>query len=87
MCSRHQGDAPPYDLTATGPTCDGTTEAFRAGGWGIEDVPCTQSVALVSWRDYQGITRRSCVRHVRETQRRYGIAEEAPGWLHEEVGP
>jgi hypothetical protein len=81
MCS--QNDHPPYDP----PTCDGVTEAFRAGGWGIEDVPCTQQVGLVSWRDYSGQTRRSCVRHVRETQRRYGVMEENPGWLHEEVAP
>ena len=84
MCG--QGDAPPYDLIATVPHCDGSTEAIRSNGWGIEDVPCTQSVALVSWRDYQGQVRRACVRHVRETQRRYGIAEPEPGWLHEEVG-
>ena len=83
MCS--QNDHPPYDLIATVPTCDGTTEAFRAGGYGIEQVPCTQSVGLVSWLDYSGQIRRSCVRHVRETQRRYGVMEEAPGWLHEEV--
>jgi hypothetical protein len=79
MCSAN--DHPPYDI----PHCDGTTEAFRAGGYGIEEVPCRQSVALVSFRDYAGVTRWSCVRHITDVRRRYGTAEPEPDWLHEGV--
>jgi hypothetical protein len=81
MCSMN--DHPPYEDTV--PTCDGTTERFRAGGFGIEEVPCSQRVALVSFSDFAGLTRYACVRHVTDVQRRYGRMEQSPEWLHETV--
>jgi acyl CoA:acetate/3-ketoacid CoA transferase alpha subunit len=83
MCGR-ESDAPPYDLTATVPRCDAFLERVRAGGYGLELVPCQAQRGLVIVEDAAGVYRRACpaVGHLANVIRRFGTPEPAePEWV------
>ena len=71
-------------LTQTVPTCDALTmvERVKAGGWGIERIPCTQTRGLSAFKDFNGQTRRACGAwgHAQDAMRRYGVMEPEPDW-------
>jgi hypothetical protein len=79
MCG--QNDAPPYDLTATVPTCDAFLgERVRAGGFGLEPIACSATRGLVIVEGSDGIYRRACPAsgHLQSVMRRFGVKVDEP---------
>ena len=60
--------------TSAPPTCDGHASTRAAGDWGFANLPCNATLALTTFVDRQGKTRRGCNAHLAQVKRRFGVA-------------